>query len=340
MSKARVRPVILSQVEPGVITDFFALLAEKTRQSTRDGKPFYQCRFQDAHRVVTTVVWSDAETYPSCESQWLVGGYYKIRGTYYVHEKYGPQIEILQLREVRAEDHADGFQETDMLERSRYSSEELFEDVKRLAEGIRDEALQRLVMTILDEHRVALFMLPASDRRFYPFPGGWLEHVRNVTQVCGLLMAQYQARYPEMTLQTDAILAGAILHDIGRVRELSPGVAGAVAELTTVGRVLGHLQLGRDIVREAARAFPELRAELLLLVEHIILSHLALPEWGSPRLPVAPEVLILHHADDLDAKLEMFARSYRKDTGAGQFTERDPVLGKPLWKRPGLRESS
>jgi len=68
------------------------------------------------------------------------------------------------------------------------------------------------------------------------------------------------------------------------------------------------------------------------LLEHLIISHLNLPEWGSPRLPLIPESLILHHADDLDAKLEMYARCLSRDTGPGPFTARDPVLNRQLYK--------
>ena len=72
--------------------------------------------------------------------------------------------------------------------------------------------------------------------------------------------------------------------------------------------------------------------ELLKLLEHMIYAHLTIPSWGSPRLPCIPEVLILHHADDLDAKFEMFARCLTKDTSDGPFTDFDPILKRPLLK--------
>jgi 3'-5' exoribonuclease len=76
----------------------------------------------------------------------------------------------------------------------------------------------------------------------------------------------------------------------------------------------------------------DLNPQLLHLLEHLIVSHLNLPEWGSPRLPLIPESLILHHADDLDAKLEMYVRCLTNDKSAGPFTDRDPVLGRQLFK--------
>ena len=111
--------------------------------------------------------------------------------------------------------------------------------------------------------------------------------------------------------------------------EVVPGVSPAY---TVAGRLVGHLILGRDLVRDTARELGDVNPELVQMLEHVILSHLALPEWGSPRLPLVPECLILHHADDLDAKLEMYVRCLSRDRGEGPFTERDPVLNRNLLK--------
>ena len=81
-----------------------------------------------------------------------------------------------------------------------------------------------------------------------------------------------------------------------------------------------------------ARDQGDLNPQLLQLLEHLLVSHLNLPEWGSPRLPLIPESLILHHADDLDAKLEMYVRCLTRDTADGPFTERDSVLNRQLFK--------
>ena len=86
---------------------------------------------------------------------------------------------------------------------------------------------------------------------------------------------------------------------------------------TVPGRLLGHLFLGRDLVRDTARELGDVNPELVQLLEHIIVTHLALPEWGSPKLPLIPECLIIHHADDLDAKLEMYVRCLTRDKEPG-----------------------
>ena len=335
MPRPRGKPVALHELaagEPGV---FFALLTQKTAHTTREGKRFLTCHFQDAKRRVTTPVWSDSPLFAECEAEWVAGGFYKIQGAYSEHEKYGPQIEVLKIRPTRPEDAADGFREADLIERSRFDSVAMVADLRQLAEeSIADAPLRQLTLGLLDAHREALLVLPATAQKFYPFPGGWLEHVLSVTRLCLDLSGRFAANYPELRppLNVDVVVAGAVLHDLGRAAEFTPGPMGTPPEPTVAGRLFGHVLLGRDLVRDAARAIPELHPDRLTLLEHLIASHLTLPEWGSPRLPAVPEVLILHHADDLDAKFEMYARCLARDPSAGPFTERDPHVGKPLWK--------
>lgn len=331
---SRSKPVLmrLSELVPGQLADFFALLAERSRGATRDGKPYYTCRFRDRRRTVTFMVWADGGWFEACEHEWAEGQFYKIRGTYAESDRYGPQIDIQNFRPVTDADRADGFDPRDLVEASRYDPAAMLEELRGLVtEHVADEPLRRLVLTLLERHAAALQTRPASSGKFYPFPGGLLEHTLSVTHTCLQLVEKYAAHYTELQppLNKDLVVAAAVLHDIGRVLELDDTLG---AQPTVPGRLFGHLVLGRDLVREAAREQGDVHPELVQLLEHVLLTHLALPEWGSPRLPLVPECLILHHADDLDAKLEMYARCLSRDQAPGPFTARDPVLGRPLLK--------
>jgi 3'-5' exoribonuclease len=333
VTRAKPPLVRLSELTSGQSGDFFALLAERTKGATRDGKPFYTCRFRDARRSATFMVWADGPWFEPCETAWHQGQFYKIRGTFTEHERYGPQIDVHNLRPVVEADTADGFNPADLVERSRYDSGAMFAELKAIAEKhIADEPLRRLVLTLLERHAEPLKNLPATQRNFYPFCGGLLEHLLSVTHICLNLVETYAARYTELKppLNRDLVVAGAILHDFGRVLELQGDPSSA--QPTVPGRLVGHLFLGRDLVRDAARELGDVNPELVQLLEHIIVSHLNLPEWGSPRLPLVPESLIIHHADDLDAKMEMYVRCLTHDQAPGAFTDRDPVLGRQLYK--------
>jgi 3'-5' exoribonuclease len=333
MSRSKPAPVRLSELTPGQSADFFALLTERTKGATREGKPFYTCRFRDARRTVAFMVWSDGGWFEACERDWQVGQFYKIRGQYGEHERYGGQIDIHNIRPVNEGDAQDGFDPLDFAECSRYNREAMFTELKALAEThIADLPLRRLVRTILDRHAEPLKRLPATLRNFHPFCGGLLEHILSVTHACLALAEKYAANYTELRppLNKDLVVAGAILHDIGRVLEL--GGEPPAVQPTVEGRLAGHLFLGRDLVRDTARELGDVNPELLHMLEHIIISHLNHPEWGSPRLPLLPECLIIHHADDLDAKMEMYVRCLSRDQAPGPFTDRDPVLGRQLYK--------
>ncbi len=323
----------LSELTPGQFADFFALLSERAKSATREGKPYYMCRFRDARRTVAFMVWADGGWYEACEHDWREGQFYKIRGTYGEHERYGPQIDIQNVRPVTESDQEDGFRIADFLDSSRFDPETMFGELTQLAEAhIADAPLRRLVITLLHRHASPFKQLPATQGKFYPFIGGLLEHTLSVTQTCLQLVDKYAARYTELRppLNRDLVVASAILHDIGRVLEFTDDPV--TAQATVPGRLFGHLLLGRDLVRDTARELGDVHPELLQLLEHILVAHLTLPEWGSPRLPLVPECLIVHHADDLDAKLEMYVRCLSRDQTPGPFTARDPVLNRPLYK--------
>jgi 3'-5' exoribonuclease len=332
---ARSKPTLarLCELTPGQFADFFALLADRSKGATREGKPYYTCRFRDARRTASFMVWADGPWYEACEKEWREGQFYKVRAVYGEHEKYGPQIEVHNIRPVTDEDRADGFNPAEFVEHSRLDSAAMFAELKELAAThLADTPLRQLVLTLLERHTEPLQRLPATLNKFYPFAGGLLEHTLSVTRLCLHIVDKYAAYYTELhpPLNRDLVVAGAILHDFGRIPEFGNELL--ITQPTVPGRLFGHLFLGRDLVRDTAREQGDVNPELLQMLEHIIISHLNLPEWGSPRLPLVPECLIIHHADDLDAKLEMYVRCLSRDREEGPFTARDPVLNRHLFK--------
>jgi len=334
MSKAKKLPLVkLAEMQAGHLADCFAQLAEKKRRGTHEGKPFYSCRFRDPRRTASVMVWADSALFEECQSDWQVGGFFKIRGTFTEHEKYGPQIDAEMVRPIQDRDREDGFTELDFMERSRFDSVEMLKELEALVSAeVADLPLRNLVLALLQVNATTLMTLPASARHYYPFAGGWLEHTLSVTRNCVWLAGRYAEQFPDLhpPLNRDLVVAGAVLHDIGRVKELEASLPGHPVRAGVPGELFGHLFLGYDMIRAAAKDIPDLNPELLDLLLHIVVTHLRTPEWGSPRLPCIPEVLIIHHADDLDAKFEMYQRCLTKDTGDGPFTERDPILNRPL----------
>lgn len=329
---SRVGLVALGDMQSGQVGDFFAMLTEKSKRSTRDGKPFYSLRFRDPSRVVSTPVWQDSQYFPLCDS-WQAGQIFKIRAVYVEHEKYGGQIEIQQIRLATEKDRSDGYDPDLFVRKTRFNVDEMFAELVHHAELIADQGLRSLVLLLLKKHERALRVHPAAGRNHHAYQSGLLEHTLSVVR-SGIYLAQkYQDYYPELEppLNRDLIVAGCVLHDIGKLVEITPGAE--VNDYTLAGMLVGHILIGRDMVREAAAQVGNVDPELLLYLEHIILSHQGIPEWGSPKVPMLPEALLVHMADDTDAKMAMFVEAIRSHEGDEDFTQRNYALDRKILRK-------
>jgi 3'-5' exoribonuclease len=331
--------VKLSDFEAGQTGDCFALLTEKNQAKTRDGKPYYRVSFRDASRTATAMVWSDSAWFADCDERWPIGGFYKLRCKY-SETQYGPQIDIDRIREVQDSDAEDGFDPAGFYRSTRFDIEAMFGELRQTAEEqISDVPLRRLVTELLDENRGAVCRIPAASRFHHAFIGGFLEHVLSVTRTVNYLVDKYAEYYPRMQppLSKSVAIAGAILHDIGKLIELDyqPHGSGYTAE----GKLIGHILLGRDIVRDKAATIDDMDAEILLRLEHLIVAHQNLPEWGSPVAPHTPEALLVYYADDIDAKFHMMARALMEEPQEDeQFTPRDGALRREIFRGLGERK--
>lgn len=323
--------VPLAELEDGQVADFFALLCEKQELTTRDGKPYFRVSFRDARRQVGFPIWSDSPLAEPCRSEWMPGQFYKIRAALKI-SNFGPQLDIKKIRPVDESDTADGFDPQMCQPVSRFEPTEMFAELMNIVESqIADEALRSLVADILEQNRDELLGLPAAKRNHHAYVGGFLEHVLNVVRTCLYLADKYTDHYAYLRppLSKDLLIAGGVLHDIGKLRELAVGPAGA--DYTAAGHLIGHILQGRDIVREAA-AGRDIDPETLLRLEHIIVAHQRLPEWGAPKPPMTPEALLVHFADDIDAKLQMMVCVLEEDTTDGPVTSKRNPLGQPLYR--------
>ena len=322
----------LHDLRPGQLADFFAVLCERTRKSTRDGKPYYALRFRDRERTVSAPVWDNSPLFEACENQFQTGQHFKIRAIYQEHERYGPQIEIQNIRPATSEDWMDGYNPDDLVVSTRFDVEELFAELWAAAQSITDAPLRQLVVTLLEENKEQFMEYPAASKNHHAFRGGLLEHTVSVTRTGIYLADKYLQYYSDLQppINKDLVIAGCILHDIGKLRELECGVE--EIRYTVPGQLIGHILIGRDMVRSAAAEIKELAPELALYLEHIVLAHQGQPEWGSPKEPMLPEALLVHHADDIDAKMSIITGALRAAGSEGAFTDRNNVLRRKFLK--------
>jgi 3'-5' exoribonuclease len=327
----KVLRIALSDMSEGQEADFFALLSEKQELSTRDGKPYFRVTFRDGRREVGFPIWSDSALADPCRTEWAPGQFYKIRAILR-QSNYGLQLEIKKIRPVEDADRKDGFDPLMCLPASRFDPVEMFAELINIVETrIQDKALRQLVADILEQNREQLLVWPAAKKNHHAFASGYLEHVLNVTRTSCQLAERYADLYSDLQppINKDVIVAGAVLHDIGKLRELTTTPAGA--DYTAAGCLIGHVLQGRDMVREEAAGRP-IDPETLLRLEHVIVSHQRLPEWGAPKPPMTPEAIIVHYADDLDAKMNMVVSTLKEDTGDGPVTSKRNAMAQAFYR--------
>jgi 3'-5' exoribonuclease len=170
---------------------------------------------------------------------------------------------------------------------------------------------------------------PAGVRNHHSYIGGLLEHVVNMLEAAERLLPLYPR------VDRDLLLLGVFLHDIGKVRELSYE---RVFGYTDEGQLVGHIVIAIEMLNDKIKQVPDLTdepfpPELLLRLQHMIVSHHGTLEFGSPRLPMTPEAIALHHLDNLDAKVHTFVRDIEEDKGAAtSWTPFSPSLQRRLFK--------
>ena len=176
---------------------------------------------------------------------------------------------------------------TEFVPASTRSAQDLRTELERVVASISDNGLRRLVTAIVLEGEIAarFATAPAAEKMHHAFARGLLEHTLSVVQLVELLAAQYPS-----LVDRDLLVAGALLHDVGKTSELRNG---PVAGYTTEGQLLGHIVIGVTMIEAAAAQIPELSSEQRLLLNHLILSHHNLPEHGSPQRPALPEAMLL-----------------------------------------------
>ena len=312
----------LSDLEHGQEAVCFAALVKKEKGVDKHGNPYVKCHFRDKRRSVVAPFWSSNALREEAGA-WVEGIAYRLRAKGDWKVKYGFQIEILEIRPATDNDISDGYDFFDLVETSRFEVERLYKSIHNHIERcIDDPRLKRLVVGLLDEHVDLFKKMPAAQNFHHSYTAGLLEHVWSMTRVASSLADHYANYYQELNppLNKGVIVAAAILHDIGKLRELD--YHPVEAKYTKEGQLVGHVLIGRDLVREAARKIDGFPEETLLLLEHAILSHHGKREFGAPIVPLTLEALLVSHVDDLDAKMNIAARQRITSDTDGDFTDK------------------
>ena len=301
----------------------FFLCTQKDVRPGRNGE-FLSLMLQDATGRMVARVFDDVE---KLKGSFDVGDFVKVRARANV---YNDRLQLIveNIRRVHLEqDRQEGFREEDCVISSARPVDEMWAELSGRIAGVGNPFLKRLVESIVAANEAKLRVWPAAQTLHHAYRAGFLEHILQMAAVGDMLAKAYNAN-------ADLILAGALLHDIGKLQELDYDLA---TSYSREGRLLGHIMLGSTLVGEAAAAIEGFPSDLLTEIQHLILSHHGRLEYGSPVAPMTVEAFILSFVDDLDAKINMVRQAVRDDTGDGEFTAYHAKLERVIWKGPSSR---
>lgn len=299
----------------------FFLCAQKELRPTKAGGQFLALTLQDATGELPAKVFDGAE---SLATQFDKGDFVKVQGRGNV---YKGQVELVIeniRRVVPARDAADGFAEEDCIRSAPRPIAEMWRELEAHVAAVRRPEIRALLGRILDAHGERLKIWPAAVTVHHAYRGGLLEHVLKIIEVGTALADLYQA-------DRDMIVAGAILHDLGKTEELTyEGATG----YSMAGNLVGHIAIGVGMLRDAIRQDPAFPEQTRLELEHLVLSHHGEREHGSPVLPMTIEAFLFSVVDDLDAKMFQIRRHIADDGGDGPFTQFSKRLDRVFMKPP------
>ena len=315
--------VFVKELKDGDSVNEIFLLADKQLRANRNANLYLLATLRDRTGIVSGLMWNVAEEMVQNVS---AGDYVRVRGKVQLYQG-GLQMIMTHIDHVPRS----SCDEEDFQVQSQANAAPLLARLKELLTSLRCAQLLTLAQCFLDDEALVtgLCAAPAGVKAHHAYMGGLIEHVVSMSEVADRICVLYPA------LNRDLLLLGVLLHDLGKVRELSwdPTLA-----YTDEGQLLGHINIAIEILNEklvnaASRLGKPLDQEIVLRLKHMILSHHGTREFGSPTVPMTPEAIALHHIDNLDARLPEFTRAIEDDLNADSaWTPFNPRNDRKLFK--------
>ncbi len=308
----------ISEFIAGQTVTTFLYVQSKNEKVTKAGEPYLDLTFCDSSGTIPAKIWANVLKNMDADT---IDGAVKVQGQVDSY-KDRPQLSVKKIRPVTDADCEDGFQQERLFETSEHDAEAMFSHLMGFLDKVANEPLKEMMKGLLQDLREPLLQHTASRSLHHAYFGGLLEHTLSVVHTSVYFAEKYG-------LDMDIIICGSILHDLAKMREITPDPK---RDYTLEGRLVGHVVMGRDVVREYASKFEGLDPETILHLEHIILSHQGEKEWSAPVVPQTPEAMAIHFADNTDAKMEMFKKTILDGAGKGDDFQYHRMLERYIYK--------
>ncbi|RLQ97303.1 3'-5' exoribonuclease YhaM [Falsibacillus albus] len=296
--------------------DLYLLIKTSTKATASNGKPFLTLILQDKSGDIEAKLWDasdeDEKMYQAQTIVRVNGDLQNYRGR-----------QQLKIRQIRPATAVDGMEISDFLETAPVSKDEINSKVTQYIFEMKNPNIQRVTRYLLKKYQTEFMEYPAATKNHHEFISGLAYHVVSMLDLAKAIAGLYPS------LDKDLLYAGIILHDLGKVIELSGPIS---TTYTIEGNLLGHITI---MINEIGKAAEELgiNGEEIVVLQHLVLSHHGKPEWGSPKPPMIKEAEILHYIDNLDAKMNMLDRALER-VKPGEFSERVFALENRSFYKP------
>lgn len=294
-------------------------IAKKSVRKTKDGKTYIDIDLIDKSGRINAKMWDNADKYKDIFEE---GDSVAVEGSVILFANK-LQIKVFKLRLTTEEDEKYGYKLNDIIPTSLKDIDQMWQDLNDAAESLTNGYLKKVLLNIFTKYEDEFKTHPAAMKLHHAFRGGLLEHTHNM-----LRLADYVCRVYE-DADRDLVVAGVILHDIGKFRELAPGVN---INYTDEGNFVGHLVMGRDIFLEEVKDVPDFPESLRVKMEHIILAHQGKLEWASPREPKFLEAMLVYHIDEIDTRVAQYKKAIEDDESEGNWTDKRNYFSRILYK--------
>lgn len=298
------------------------LVKQKTHRSTRSGDPYLELTLSDRTGAIAARAWANAANRYS--SQFNEGEFVTVQGRV---ETYRNKLQIIveSIHRLSEQEQESGFDPDLLVSTSNRDRGEMWVELMELAATIEPEDLRQLTVNLLEKNKPLFIDHPAAVSNHHAYLGGLIEHTLEVAHG----VSTFALQNPDLGLHHGLATSGAVLHDIGKIVELENPIA---ANYGFDGQLLGHLLLGRDMVRDEAKTITWTDDRLPKLLEHILISHHGELEYAAAMVPKTAEAIAVYHFDNLSAKLNMVKMHIQNDSEPGDFTDWERNLGRRLFK--------
>jgi 3'-5' exoribonuclease len=296
----------------------YFLCARKELRSGKSGH-YLALVLQDISGEIKAKVFQDVD---QLKDEFDAGEFVKIQAR---GNLFNQRLELVidKIRRVHPQrDALEGFREEDCIPCAPRPLDEMWQELEAHVARVSSVPVRELLTRILANEGERFRIWPAAQAVHHAYRGGLLEHVLKILDSVVFLADAYGAN-------RDVLVAGAILHDIGKLEELSYGVT---TEYSVQGNLIGHITIGAGMVRDVARQIPDFPIDVQLQIEHLILSHHGQKSMGSPVEPMTVEAFILSAVDDLDARIHQVRKHIEADDSDGPFTAYHRRLERVLYK--------